>query len=303
MGLEAFRKKWFSSYLTNRKQFVSIDNCNSTTKTILTGVPQGSVLGPLLFLIYISDLHKCVKYYKAYHFADNTNILQSGKSLQGLAKKLNQDLKSLSQWLKANKLSLNVKKTELIIFRRKAANIDYGIKFKLDGKRLTPVNTVKYLGILLGEHLQWSKQLAHVEVKLNHGIGISSKLRHNTNLKTLKIVYHSLFASDLRYGAQPWGQANKESQNKIQVIQDRALRKISFKKLHDSTAKLYKNLKVLKFCEIVHLQNCLFMNQIEQNEKFAKSFSELKYCGYNHNYQTRSVTRKLLNIPYVKTDA
>ena len=68
-------------------------------------------------------------------------------SLEVLAKKLSQDLKSLSQWLKANKLSLNVKKTELIIFRRKAANIDYGIKFKLDGKRLTPVNTVKYLGI------------------------------------------------------------------------------------------------------------------------------------------------------------
>ena len=94
------------------------------------------------------------------------------------AKKLNQDFKSVSQWLKANKFSLNVKKTELIIFCRKAANIDYGnIKFKLDGKRLTPVNRVKYLGILLDEHLQWSKQLAHVQVKLNHGIGILSNLR------------------------------------------------------------------------------------------------------------------------------
>ena len=86
--------------------------------------------------------------------------------------------------MKANKLSLNVKKTELIIFRRKAANIDYGIKFKLDGKRLTPVNTVKYLGILLDKHLQWSKQWSHVQGKLNRGVGILSKLRHNTNLKT-----------------------------------------------------------------------------------------------------------------------
>ena len=74
-GLEAFQKKWFHSYLTNRKQFVSADNCNSTTKTILTGVPQGWVLGPLLFLIYINNLHKCVKYSKVYHFADDTNIL------------------------------------------------------------------------------------------------------------------------------------------------------------------------------------------------------------------------------------
>ena len=84
-----------------------------------------------------------------------------------------------------------------------------------------------------------------------------------------------------QYGAQLWGQANKESQNKIQVIQNRAP---DFKK-------------------VVHFQNCLFMNQIKQNGKLAKSFSELKYCGYNHNYQTRSVTRKLFNIPYVKADA
>ena len=110
-------KKWFSSYLTNIKQFVSINNCNSTTKTILTGVPQGSIQGPLLFLIYIIDLPKCLQYSEVYHFADDTNILQSVKSLEGLAKQLNQDLESLSQWLKANKLFLNVKKAELIIFR------------------------------------------------------------------------------------------------------------------------------------------------------------------------------------------
>ena len=77
--------------------------------------------------------------------------------------------------------------------------------------------------------------MAHVQVKLNHGIGILSKLRNNTNLKALKIVYHSLFTSYLQYGAQLWGQANKESQNKIQVIQNQALRKISFKKLHNPT--------------------------------------------------------------------
>ena len=87
-GVRGISKKWFSSYLTNRKQFVSIDNCNSTTKTILTGVPQGSVLGPLLFLIYINDLHKCVKYFKAYHFADDINILQSGKSPRGFSQKI-----------------------------------------------------------------------------------------------------------------------------------------------------------------------------------------------------------------------
>ena len=126
-----------------------------TTKNKLTGVPQGSVLGPLLFLVYINDLHTCVKHSKTYHFADDTNILHSHKSLDSLARNMNYDLRNLSVWLKANKLCLNVKKTELIIFRPRSKKLDYTLKFKLDGKRLIPTQAVKYLGVLLDEHLHW----------------------------------------------------------------------------------------------------------------------------------------------------
>ena len=112
-GVRGLLKDWFQSYLKNRKQFVSVNNSTSNTKEITTGVPQGSVLGPLLFLLYINDLHKSVKHSKTYHFADDTNIMQSNKSLDVLSKNLNKDLKSLSQWLKANKLSLNISKTKL----------------------------------------------------------------------------------------------------------------------------------------------------------------------------------------------
>ena len=111
------------------------------------------------FLLYINDLNISIKNSRAYHIADDTNILLSDKSLELLAKKLNQDLKSLSQWLKASKFSLNVKKTELIIFCPKNTKLDYGIKFKLNGRRLTPISAVKYLGILLDEHLLWTKQI------------------------------------------------------------------------------------------------------------------------------------------------
>ena len=148
-------RDWFQSYLKNRKQFVSISNSTSNTEEINTGVPQGSVLGSLLFL-YINDLHKSVKHSKTYHFADDTNIMQSNKSLDVLSKNLNKDLKSLSQWLKANKLSLNISKTKLIIFHRNTASIDHTLKLKLDGKRLSSSKLVKYLGVLLDEHLQWN---------------------------------------------------------------------------------------------------------------------------------------------------
>ena len=95
---------------------------------------------------------------------------------------MNEDLKNLMQWLKANKLSLNIKKTELIIFHHKNTKLDYGVKFKLSGRRLNPISTVKYLGILLDEHLSWTKQVNWVNSKLNQTIGIFSKLKYNTYL-------------------------------------------------------------------------------------------------------------------------
>ena len=119
-GIRGVADEWFSSYLKNRTGFVSIGNVSSTTiKELFTGVPQGSVLGPLLFLLYINDLHNSVRYAKTYHFADDTSVILSSTSLEILSKRINKDLFNLSNWLKANKLSLNVKKTELVIFRSK----------------------------------------------------------------------------------------------------------------------------------------------------------------------------------------
>ena len=148
---------------------------------------------------------------------------------------MNQDLKNLSQWLKANKLSLNVKKTELIIFHfkkieliifhLKKTKLDYSVKFKLNGKILNPISTVKYFGILLDEHLLLTKQVNWVKSKLNQTNGI---LRYNMSLPILKIVYHSLFGSHLQYGAQLWGKGNCINRNNIQKHQNRALRKITF---------------------------------------------------------------------------
>ena len=162
--------------------------------------------------------------------------MQSNKSLDVLSKNLNKDLKSLSQWLKANKVGLNISKTKLIIFHRNTASIDHTLKLKLDGNRLSSSKLVKYLGVLLDEHLQWNDQLAHVKIKLNRAIGILCKIRHNTNPTILKVVYHSLFGSNLLYSAQQWGQTNLANQNSIQVLQNCAIRKIYFKKPNEAVS-------------------------------------------------------------------
>ena len=141
---------------------------------------------------------------------------------------MNLDIKNLSQWLKANKLSLNVMKTLLIFFHSGYKKTDPSLKFILDGKRLIQTDTVKYLGVLLDACLLWSKQINHVATKLNQVIGILSKLRSRASLTILKMTYHSLFCSHLLYGSQLWGQSNITSQNKIQKLRNRALRKILF---------------------------------------------------------------------------
>ena len=192
-------------------------------------------------------------------------------------------------------------KTELIIFHSSSKKIDRNLKFKLDGEGLTPASTVKYLGVLLDDHLLWSKQINHVTTKLNQAIGIPSTLRNNTSLKTLKMTYHSLFSSHLLYGSQLWGHTNLTNQNKIQKLRNKTLRKILFKKQQDSIRQYYKELQFLKFPDLLYLQNYLFMSQIETNQKSANSFPDLKHCGDSHSYQIKSKTKGFLNIPLLNT--
>ena len=121
---------WFKSYLSDRLQFVSILGYDSNKQSITHGVPQGSVLGPLLFLIYINDLHNAIKYSETYLFADNTNLLSIKNNQKIMQREMNIDLKNLFRWLHVNKISLNRNKTELIFFKKPSTTIPFN-KIKL----------------------------------------------------------------------------------------------------------------------------------------------------------------------------
>ena len=139
---------------------------DSNISTITSGVPQGSVLGPLLFLIniYINDLNVAIKHCKVHHFADDTNLLNINKSPKH--KFINIDLKNLTKWLNANKISLNVLKTEMVLFRPKRKSMNFTLKIKLNGKQLYDTNSVKYLGIRIDHKLNWKAHINDIALKL-----------------------------------------------------------------------------------------------------------------------------------------
>ena len=122
-------------------------------------MPQGSVLGPLLFLVYINDLHKVVKHSATHHFADDTNLLYPNVSLKKINKHVNHDLRSIVHWLRANRISLNVDKTEIILFRPKRKTITKKLNFRISGQKINIGTQTKYLGLVLDEHLTWTTHI------------------------------------------------------------------------------------------------------------------------------------------------
>ena len=133
-GKRGIPNDWFRSYLSDRTQFVSINGFNSDYKTVKYGVPQGSVLGPLLFLIFINDLNIAIENSETFHYADDTCLLNIKYSIKKINKVVNKDLKFLTQWLHANKIYFNVAKAEVIIFRRQKKQLDFDLNLKICGK-------------------------------------------------------------------------------------------------------------------------------------------------------------------------
>ena len=176
-GIRGISNEWFSSYLSNRQQCVKLDGKKSSLLDISCGVAQGSILGPLLFLIYINDMKNSVKHSILHHFADDTNLLCSDKDEKNLRKKMNEDLKLISVLLCANRLSLNVDKTEFIVFRPPRKKIENRFTLKLNRTTIYESTKIKYLGLILDQTLSWRHHVFELRKKLSRAGGILYKMR------------------------------------------------------------------------------------------------------------------------------
>jgi len=300
-GIRGLANQWFKSYLSNRYQYVAISNSKSKLKLVIHGVPQGSVLGPLLFLLYINDLHFCIQTSETYHFADDTHLLNFSKTVRSLCGRINADLRALVNWLNANRISLNASKTEFVIFRSPWKRLDCTPRIKLDGTFLAPSKSVKYLGVHIDEHLNWKTHVSSVSIKLRRANGALSKIRHFIPTRLLVNIYHAIFMSHIRYACQIWGLCDNSVTHRILTLQNSALRLITFNGPRTSATPLYAELGILKFFDLVKTLNIPYVHKYLNGNLPSDSLETLEFNKLNHSIGTRGNTAGLLSRQNVNT--
>ena len=289
-GLDERTLKLLASYLSNRTQYVTYGNKISDPKKMKCGVPQGSILGPLLFLIYINDIHNCSQNLNFVLFADDTNIYQSNESIQALFANCNNELIKLSNWFKLNKLSLNASKTKYVFFHplRKRDDIPLQLPtLSIEDLEIKRTNSIRFLGVILDENFTWRPHINNIESKISKNIGILCKAKQYLNFESLKSLYFSFIHTYINYANIAWASANPSKLQNIFRKQKYAVRLVHKKDKFTHSKPLFKNINGLNVFKVNIFQILVFMFKNEHKLiNFSNSFQKP-----SHKYATRQTNR------------
>jgi len=296
-GIRGNALKWFESYLADRKQYVVYNGVSSSLRTVQCGVPQGSILGPILFLIYVNDLAFCSTKLFFLLFADDTNVFLSGHDLFSIQDLINQELRTISVWLSSNKLSLNVSKTHFMLFRSSStfiANRDLSIL--INNTHIEEVSCTKFLGVIIDNRLSWHEHTTYIQRKICKSIGILSKARKSFSKETLVSLYYTFIYPYLSYCITAWGNTYKTHLQKLILIQKRAIRIVSFSQRLSHTAELFSNTGILTLSNMYQYHLGIFMFKISKG--LLSHFPDYMFSPASdiHRYETR----QYYHIPAVR---
>ena len=248
------------SYLTSRNQFVTFSNTSSSTKPINIGVPQGSILGLLLFLIYINDLPNAINSTPRL-FADNTCLILRQSSLSALEKACSDELIQLKNWCNANKIQINPNKSCILHLPPKQNIPPLTFQIPYDNSFIVDSICCKYIGILIDNKLNFKQHIQLVESKIAKSVGIINKLRHIFPSSALLLIYFALVHPHLLHGLPIWGSSFPTYLQKLQHLQNKALRIISNCNPKTSTTPLFYQYKILKIQDLFYFEIAKIMHQ------------------------------------------
>ena len=297
-GIRGLPLQWFESYLKDRKQFVEYKNTKSKILPIDCGVPQGSVLGPLLFVIYVNDLPNVLKDCKSIIFADDTTISYTHENPHTLFEVVNNDLSKAVDWFRANKLSINASKTHYLIFHSRYKTFpDIPFDLKLGEETIQRVDCVKFLGLFIDDKTEWNYHTSHIEGKISRQLYILNSIKNILPLSTRKTLYYSFVYSHLNYGVIHWSTTYKKFLNKLLNLQDRAFRIVTKSK---PTPLNYAKFHILYLQDICRLEMAKFIYDFV-HKSLPKSLQEIFNANQDlHNYQTRQALNPHIEAFYYK---
>jgi len=285
-GIRGIALDWFTSYLSDRKQYIIIDGHKSPQQNITHGVPQGSILGPLLFLIFINDLPIVTPYFKYILFADDSTLSTSFKKrdAKDVAITINQELSKIHEWLLTNKISVNTDKTKYIIFSYR--NSPTTAPIFLGNSQISETSDIKFLGVTLDKQLTFKNHVDNISSKLSRSVGILYKLSHYLPHKTLKLLYHTMVHPLMTYGIEAWYATYDNVRERIFLIQKRAIRAVNNLSFRAHTTEYFNRNSILMIEDFYIYQILLFIYKFKNSLINDTSFT-FTYQNETHGHRTR----------------
>ena len=299
-GVRGLPLDFLKSYLSDRYQFVRIGNSNSNLARITHGVPQGSILGPLLFLLFINDLPCSTDVFKYILYADDStlSLAFNRNECSTISDKINLHLNHVQNWLNFNKIAVNINKTKYVIFSyRLQPEIS---PVKMGNRELCRADCVKFLGINLDNNLTFSVHISHLTSKLSKTLGIFYKVSSLLPDSVLRLLYVSLFQPLLMYGIEAWyGAAGYETQ-RVFILQKKCIRILNSLPYNSHTNNYFKSMKILKLSELHFYHICIYLFKAIHNESDSNLISSLHPHSHFHDHFTRGADR--ISVPrFIKT--